>query len=371
MNVSLDAFGEMPDGSEVIAYTLQNRNGYVLRCMNYGATLIGFQAPDREGKIDEITLNYDSFDRYLAGHPFFGSTVGRVANRIGGSSFQLDGTTVRLEPNEGDNLLHSGPNGFHARTWGSEAFERGNQAGVLFSLESPDGDQGFPGVVSVTVALSLTDDNELFLEYHAESDRATPINLTNHCYWSLSGAPDLRRHRGEPVPAPEPRGGAIGEHILTINADEYVEVDEASIPTGRLIPVAGTPFDFTSPKPIGADLAQAGEYDHHYVLRRSAGTGEGAKAHADEDLRRAVMLRDPSTGRTMEILTTSPGVQFYSGNKLAATRDQFGEPFHKHDALCLETQYNPDAVNHENFPSIILQPSEDFRHKTVHRFGVE
>ena len=212
----------------------------------------------------------------------------------------------------------------------------------------------------VTVAISLTEANELLLEYHAETDAPTPLNLTNHAYWNLAGAPDKRRHRGEPVPAPEPRGGAIGEHELTLEADELVGIGPESIPTGRLLPVAGTPFDFTSPKPIGADLSKAGEYDHCYVLRDSG-----------PDLHRAAFVRDPSSGRTMEILTTSPGIQFYSGNKLAQANDEYGLPFAKHDALCLETQFHPDAPNHEGFPDITLRPGETFQQKTVHRFGVE
>jgi aldose 1-epimerase len=373
MDVSLSRFGTLPDGREVTAYTVTSSGGYLMRCMDYGATLIGFQAPGREGHADELLLRYDDFERYHEGHPFFGSTVGRVANRIAGASVTIDGSTYSLEPNEGRNTLHSGPDGFHATLWNAEVFERGGQAGVLFTLVSPDGDQGFPGEVAISVSISLTEENELLFEYHAEGDRATPLNPTNHAYWNLAGAPDKRRLRGDSIPAPEPRGGAIGEHELTIFGREYLELDPESIPTGRILPVQGTPYDFTSPKPIGADIAEADGYDLCYVLDPAVDEGSGAEKTAHgfaTGLRRAAMVRDPSSGRTMEVLTTSPAVQFYSGNKLPEAIDQFGNRFRKHDAFCLETQFHPDAVHHDAFPSIILRPGETFQHKTLHRFGV-
>ena len=362
MTISRARFGETREGLEVSVFTIENATGYCLRCMDYGATVIGFRAPDRDGHVREITLGYDDFDRYLAGHPFFGSTVGRVANRIGGARFELDGTTYRLEPSEGPHLLHSGPDGFHARRWDAESFSRSDQAGVLFSLVSPDGDQGFPGEVAVSVSISLTEANELLFEYYAETDRPTPLNLTNHAYWNLAGAADRRRHAGEGTPALEV-GGAIGGHELTIYGGEYLELDEASIPTGRILQAAGTPYDFTSPKLIREDIGDAGGYDLCYVLEPA--TGEG------DPMRRAAMLREPLSGRTMDVRTTCPAVQFYSGNKLPEQTDQYEYPFRKLDALCLETQYHPDAVNHPSFPSIIVGPDETYRHKTVHRFGAE
>lgn len=371
MKIDTTTFGTLAGGENVTAYTIGNHHGYELRCMDYGATIIGFRAPDREGRADEITLRYDTFERYAAGHPFFGSTVGRVANRIDGAAFELDGRTWRLEANEGANTLHSGSRGFHAQLWRSEPFERAGHAGVLFHLVSPDGDQGFPGEVVVTVSVSLTDDDELHIEYHAEADRATPLNLTNHTYWNLAGAPERRRHRGEAVPAPRPRGGAIGEHEIAIYGDRYLELDDEAIPTGRILPVAGTPFDFTGPKPIGRDIEAAGGYDLCYVLTAVAERDASGESPTDGALDRAAMVRDPSTGRTMEVRTTSPALQFYSGNMLPQATDEFGEAFHLHDALCLETQYHPDAVNHDNFPSIVLQPGEVWQHRTVHLFGVE
>jgi aldose 1-epimerase len=362
MTVSRAPYGKTTDSLEVSVFTVENSGGYCLLCMDYGATMIGFRAPDRHGRVGEITLGYDDFDRYLAGHPFFGSTVGRVANRIGGARFELDGVPYRLEPSEGPHLLHSGPDGFHARRWDAEAFSRPDQAGVLFSLVSPDGDQGFPGEVSVSVSISLTEGNELLFEYYAESDRPTPLNLTNHAYWNLAGAPDRRRHAGEAIPTEEV-GGAIGGHELTIYGSEYLELDDASIPTGRILKVAGTPYDFSVPKLIRQDVGTAGGYDLCYVLD----PGDDS----NDPLHRAAFVREPLTGRTMDVRTTSPAVQFYSGNKLPQQTDQYGYPFRKLDALCLETQYHPDAVNHPGFPSIILRPDETFRHKTVHRFGTE
>lgn len=363
MKVSRATFGRMPDGSDVTVFTIENGNGYRLRCMDYGATLIGFRAPNREGRADELTLSYDDFERYLAGHPFFGSTVGRVANRIGNARFELKGKTFELEPSEGGHLLHSGADGFHARLWKAEAFERGAQAGVLFSLVSPDGDQGFPGRLDVSVFMSLTMENELLFEYHAESDAPTPVNLTNHAYWNLAGAADRRRHAGEAIPAVE-AGGAIGGHELTIFGKEYLELDRDSIPTGRILRVGGTPHDFTSPKLIRQDIAAADGYDLCYVL-------DPGQAEDKQPLRRAAMVREPSSGRTMEVVTTSPALQFYTGNKLPQQADGYDEPFRRYDAFCLETQYHPDAVNHSNFPSIILNPGEVFQHSTVHRFAVE
>ena len=378
MTVTRDVFGVLPEGpfwpagAEVSAYTLTNGNGYALRCMTLGATLISVIAPDRDGTPQEITLGYDALERYVAGHPFFGSTVGRVCNRIGGAQFPLDGRTVTLSANVGSNLLHGGRGGFHVRLWDAEPFDRGDCAGVVFHRLSPDGEEGFPGTLDVTVTISLTEQNELLFEYQAEADAPTPVNLTNHAYWNLAGAPDLlraaageagsgRASGGDVLrPAAGP-GGAIGGHELLLNASHYQEVDEASIPTGRIVPVAGKPRDFTEPQTIGSRIEQVpGGYDFSYVLNDADGNGE----------RLAAVVVEPSSGRRMEVRTTLPAVQFYSGNKLTGQPARRGEQFERHDAFCLETQLYVDAMNHPEFPSVILRPGETFQHRTVHRFSL-
>jgi aldose 1-epimerase len=360
MKLSQKVFGSLPDGREVILFTITNENGYEIRTMNYGATLTGVRAPDRNGTIADITLGYDSFDRYLAGHPFFGSTVGRVCNRIGGARFTLEGTEYVLPANEGRNMLHGGSGGFHVKLWTAEPFERDGQAGVVYHLVSEDGDQGFPGELAATVSHSLTNDNEFHLEYSAETSAPTPVDLTNHAYWNLSGAPDRASDPDAARRSETGAGGAIGDHELAIHASAYLQIDAESIPTGELIQVEGTPWDFRKAKPVGRDIKAAGEYDHCFRFDSPAGEfGLGAVVH------------DPASGRRMEIHTTSPAVQFYTGNKLPQTMDQSGKPFKMHDALCLETQFFPNSVNRPGFPSVILRPGETWQHRTVHKFSVK
>ncbi len=360
MKLSQKVFGSLPDGSDVTLFTITNDNGYELRTMTFGATLAGFRAPDRDGAANEITLCYDSLDRYLAGHPYFGSTVGRVCNRIGGAAFEIDGVRHELPANEGRNLLHGGAGGFHARHWRAEPFERAGQVGVVYHLVSRDGDQGFPGELAVTVSHSLTNTNELHLEYSAETSAVTPVDLTNHCYWNLAGAPDRASDPDAARRSATARGGAIGDHQLTIHASAYLEIDDESIPTGTLIPLEDTPWDFRTSKAIGSEIPDGSGYDHCFVLDSEAGEfGPVADAF------------DPSSGRTMNISSTSPAVQFYSGNKLAVTSSQSGAQFVPHDAVCLETQFYPNSVNRSGFPSVILEPGKVWQHRTVHRFGVK
>jgi aldose 1-epimerase len=356
MTVTRSVFGSGPGGETIHCYAIANENGYAMSCMELGATLISFIAPDLSGEPVEITLGYDSLAPYLEGHPFFGSTIGRVANRIGKATFTLDEQLYTLTPNEGANLLHSGSDGFHVRLWSSEPFQSTSQAGVLFSLRSPDGDQGFPGALDVTVSMSLTESNELLFEYRAEAEEPTPVNLTNHAYWNLAGAPDCRN-------APERTdraGGDIGNHLLMIPSHEYAELDEENIPTGSILPVAGTAFDFRTPKPIGADIELLPNgYDLSYGLEPTDGV-----------MRQAAVVEEDTTGRRMEIATTSPAIQFYTGNYLDGTPARGGHTHHRYSAFCLETQFHPDTVNHPDFPSIIVKPGHPFEHRTIHRFSV-
>jgi len=355
LTITHDRFGATSDGADVVVYTIGNSAGYEIRCMSYGATLISVKAPGRDGSVQEITLGYDRLEDYLAGHPFFGSSVGRVCNRIGGARYSFDGREVVLPANEGAHLLHGGAGGFHARLWQADPFQTDGRAGVVFRRTSPDGEEGFPGNLAVSITISLTEKNEIQFEYRAETDQPTPVNLTNHAYWNLAGAPDLAA-RGGAV-----SGGAIAGHRLTILAAELLEVDDASIPTGRVVPVAGTPYDFTEPKAVGAEIDSApGGYDLCWVLSDAADNDQVALA---------AVVEEPVSGRRMEVLTTLPAVQFYSGNKLPGTRSRGDAPFQAHDALCLETQFHPDAVNHREFPSIILEPGQVFAHRTVHRFS--
>jgi aldose 1-epimerase len=359
MTVTESSFGAGPAGEDIKRYTVANSRGYSFGCTDFGATLISFVAPDRDGRSAEITLGYDELERYVAGHPYFGSTIGRVANRIGGASFVMEGRRYTLDANESANTLHSGTRGFHALVWSGQRFQNDSAAGVLFSLLSPDGDQGFPGSLQVTVSMTLTESNELIFEYRAESDAATPVNLTNHAYWNLAGAPDLADagYADEESIGP---GGAIGRHLVAIPGDLRIELDSASIPTGEIVPVAGTPYDFLKAKPVGRDIDHVpGGYDLSYVL----GPADGA-------IRTAAVVTEPDSGRRMEISTTCPAVQFYSGNSLPGSAARGGLVHRKHAALCLETQFHPDAVNHPNFPSIILRPGEVFEQRTIHQFSI-
>lgn len=355
---------------------LTSATGVQIEASDYGATLLSVKTPDRNGTVAEITLGYETLEEYLGTHPYFGSTIGRVGNRIANATFTLDGTTHRLATNNGRNHLHGGVHGFNRYLWDAEAFERGPSGGVIFHRLSPDGEEHYPGNLDVTVSFSLTDSGELYLEYRAETDAPTPVNLTNHSYWNLSSPPDARVAAGEPATDLDGLrsgpGGAVGDHLVQINADRYLPTDEGQIPTGELRPVDGTPFDFRSSKPVGRDIDQTeGGYDHCMVL---AGSGtrfatDGAEESAPP-LRDVATVTSPETGRRMEIQATTPAVQFYVGNKLGNAVGRGGLQLAPRDAMCFETQFYPDAVNHPEFPQIILRPGQTFEHRTVHRFTV-
>jgi len=345
------AFGQTKEGTPVDQYTLTNRRGMVAKVITYGATLTELIAPDRTGKPADVVLGYDKLEPYLAGLPYFGSTVGRVGNRIAKGRFTLNGKTYSLAANNGANHLHGGIKGFDKVVWKAETLPGGGAAAVKFSYRSPDGEEGYPGNLDVTVVYTLTDENELRLDYTATTDKATPVNLTNHSYFNLAG---------------DGSGDILG-HVLMIAADQFTPVDEALIPTGEFRPVKGTVFDFTNPTAIGARIAKVPiappvGYDHNFVIRKAEGAGP----------RLAARVVEPTSGRTMEVHTTEPGVQFYSGNFLdGSLKSRKGIPYNKHAAFCLETQHFPDSVNHPAFPSTILEPGQTYRTTTVYRFGVE
>lgn len=344
------AFGTMPDGAAVEAFTFSNANGMTVTAISMGGIITSLKVPDRSGQLGDVVLGYDALQGYLDKSPFFGTIVGRYGNRIGKGTFTLDGQTYHLPINNGPNHLHGGPQGFDKANWKAEPFEHGQDVGVVFTHTSPDGDMGYPGTVHAKVTYTLTRDNTLRFDYEATTDKATPINLTQHTYFNLAGAGT----------------GDILGHELEMKADRYTPVDAGLIPTGELAPVDGTPFDFRTATAIGAridadhpQIAAGGGYDHNMVLTR---TGPG--------LVPVVKVYEPTTGRTMEMATTQPGVQFYTGNFLDGTiTGKGGKVYGKRSGFCLETQHYPDSPNKPAFPSTILRPGETYRESTSFSFG--
>jgi aldose 1-epimerase len=347
--VEMRRFGNLDDGTAVEMLTLRNAKGATAKVITYGATLTELWVPDRSGKLGDIVLGFDQLQGYLGNHPWFGATVGRVANRIAKGKFTLDGKEYTLEINNPPNNLHSGSKGLSRTVWKAEPLHEPHAAAVRFTGVSLDGDGGFPGNLAVTLVYRLTDNNELQLEYTARTDKATLVNLTNHSYFNLGGGKDVD----------------ILDEILTLQAEDYTPVDATLIPTGEIQPVKGTPLDFTRPMAIGARIEEMkgnpGGYDHNYVLSNKAGT-----------LKLAARVLDPASGRQMEVWTTEPGVQFYSGNFLDGTiTGKRGLVYGKHSGFCLETQHFPDSVNHPGFPSVILRPGGIYRTETIYKFSAK
>lgn len=347
--VKRETFGTMPDGTRVERFTLTNASGIELNAISYGGIITSLRVPDRSGRLDDILLGFDNLDGYLKDNPFFGAIIGRYGNRIARGAFTLDGTTYKLATNNGPNHLHGGNKGFDKVLW--EAVPVPGRNAIAFTRTSPDGEEGYPGSLRVRVTYTLTDANELIVDYSATTDKATPVNLTQHSYFNLAGH----------------ASGDILGHQLMLNADRYTPVDETLIPTGELAPVAGTPFDFRKPTAIGARIDQdtvqlkhGKGYDHNWVLNRK---GAGRQL--------AARVIEPKTGRTMEIATTEPGIQFYSGNFLDGTLTGKGGAVYKHrTGFCLETQHFPDSPNQPKFPSTILRPGSEYKTSTVFTFGV-
>lgn len=348
MNVTRQPFGTLPDGTAVDIYTLTNKNGLKARITTYGGTLVSLEAPDRNGKLADILLGHDALDGYLSRktNPYFGTLVGRFANRIGGAAFTLDGVKYQLARNDGENTLHGGLKGLDAVIWKAEPVSTPEGPGLKLAYTSPDGDEGYPGSLACTVVYTLTDQDELKIAYEATTDKATPVNLTNHAYFNLAG-------QGE---------GDILGHELMLNANRYLEATAALIPTGRVLEVKGTPYDFTTPKLIGAEIAATGTgYDNAFVLRGQAG-----------EMKLAARVYEPSSGRVMEISTTEPSIQFYTSNFLDGTiSGKGGMIYKKHFGFCLETQHYPDSPNQPEFPSTILRPGQVFNSLTVHKFSAK
>ena len=342
--IEKSAYGTTPDGAEIELFTLSAARGMRAKIINYGAILVSLEAPDRDGHLDDVTLGCESLAEWIADTCYFGATAGRVANRLADASFALDGQSYTLAANNGPNHLHGGIVGFNKVVWTAEAVEGDAAVGVKLTYLSADGEEGYPGNLSVTVVYTVTDAGELKIEYTATTDKPTVVNLTHHSYWNLSG----------------PAAGDILGHELTLHADRYTPVDDVQIPTGEVLPVAGTPMDFTSPHTIGERLGQVeGGYDHNYVLRDQSG-----------QCAPAAEVYDPASGRVLEICTTEPGIQFYSGNFLdGSVTGRGGVVYQKHQGFCLETQHYPDSPNQPDFPPVTLRPGETYRHVTVHKFS--
>lgn len=350
-SVTREIYGEMPDGREVAIFTLNNANGLRARVTEYGAILVSMEIPDRDGKLADVTHGYDTLEGWLTNTSYFGASVGRFANRIAHGRFTLDGKEYQLATNNDPGgipcHLHGGITGFDKVLWTGTATENG----VELTYLSKDGEEGYPGNLTVKITYELNDDNELSWKAEATTDAPTILNLVHHSYWNLSGEPAT----------------SINNHLLTLAADHYLPTNAGLIPTGEIAPVAGTPMDFTSPTEIGARvdaefeaLEFGGGYDHAWVLREGAGP------------RLAARLKEPASGRVMEIHTDQPAIQFYGGNFLDGTVAGKGGVNYAHrTALCLETENFPDAPNHPDFPSAVLRPGETYNHTMVHRFLVE
>jgi aldose 1-epimerase len=348
-------FGRLPTGENAELFTLRNAHGIEVHLTNYGGIITSIKTPDRTGKFADIVLGYDELAGYLKSSPYFGAIVGRYANRIARGRFILDGKTYTLAVNNGPNSLHGGLRGFDKVVWNAKPFRNRDGEGVALEYTSRDGEEGYPGTLLARVTYTLASDDRLIVDYDATTDKATPINLSQHTYWNLAG--DAPRD--------------ILGHVLTINADAITPVDSTLIPTGEIARVEGTPFDFRIPTAIGARIDQRDNtqirfgngYDHNFVLDRGS-----LATDAPEHAARVV---EPTTGRTLDVLTTEPGIQFYSGNFLdGSITGKGGSVYRFRYGFCLETQHYPDSPNHPNFPSTILRPGQQYRSRTVFQFGV-
>ncbi len=350
LSMTQKVFGVLPDGRQVFQYTLQNSSGAIVRIINYGAVVTELRVPDRNGTIEDVVLGYDSLQKYIDDTGHFGAIVGRYGNRIGKGRFELDGVQYQLATNNGENHLHGGPRGFDKVLWDAQLVEKAAGPSLELQYVSPDGEEGYPGTVTLKVAYTLTEENELRIDYEGTTDKPTLLNPTHHSYFNLSGS----------------FTETILDHLLIIEADSMTPVDSGLIPTGEIASVEDTPMDFRSPAVIGARINDASEqlefgkgYDHNFVLRGSAGS-----------VRKAAELYDPSSGRLMTVFTDQAGLQFYSGNFLNGTAEGKGGISYGHrTGLCLEAQAFPDSPNKPHFPSVTLRPGQVYRQTTIYKFS--
>ena len=360
LSVQKEDFGTTADGEAVELYTLTNSNGLKAKIMTYGGILVSLEAPDRNGKLADIVLGYETLDGYVRNNPYFGAIVGRYANRIANGEFTLDGTKYSLAKNNGNNHLHGGIKGFDKVVWAAESFKEEDAAGLKLTYLSKDGEEGYPGNLICSVTYTLTNDNELKISFDALTDKPTVVNLSHHSYFNLAGQGD---------------GNILG-HRLMINANRFTPVDAGLIPTGELRSVKGTPMDFTRPAAIGArideddqQLKYGGGYDHNWVLNKTPAASLLRSKTAGAP---AVRVYEPTTERVMEVYTTEPGVQFYAGNFLDGSITGKADKIYKHRyGFCLEPQHFPDSPNKPNFPSVVLRPGQRYTHITVYKFSVQ
>jgi len=346
MEVTQEKFGAISDGQEITLYTMKNENGMVVKITNYGGIVTELWVPDKGGVLGDVVLGFNNLTDYMGDHPYFGCIVGRYANRIAGGKFKLDGKEYTLAKNNGNNHLHGGMKGFDKVFWKSSKQSGRDSVAVRLQYESNDGEEGYPGKLSVSVTYALNNKNELRIHYETTTSKPTVVNLTHHGYFNLAGA----------------GSGDVLKHELMINAQQYAVVNEELIPTGELRSVEGTPMDFRSPCPIGKRIEMVeGGYDHNYILNRE-----------DVSLTLAARVTEPVSKRVMEVWTTEPGIQLYTGNFLdGSLKGKGGKVYGKHSGFCLETQHFPDSPNQPDFPSVILRPGETYMQLTVYKFSVE
>lgn len=343
MKVTKKEFGVLSNGKKVHLYTLK-AGDVSLTLSTFGGTMLSLFVPSRRFPKEDVLLGYSTLDGYTSNIPFIGASIGRFGNRIGGASFSLDGNTYNLYKNDSGHTLHGGRRGFDKKIWNAESYEENDGVFVRFELESPDGEEGFPGSLNAVICYGLTKSNELVIDYKAAVDKKCPINLTNHAYYNLAG-------EGK---------GDILKHEIQIHASRYVEVNEDLIPTGNMPSILGGPFDFTTRKVIGKDIGQTGGgYDHCFILDA---------ANNDKKLKPCADVFEPLSGRSMKVLTSQPGVQFYTGNFLNNVRGKSGSVYGKHSGFCLETQHLPDSPNQPDFPPCIYGPGKEYHEKALFAF---
>lgn len=344
MAVEKGSFGSLSQNKNIEFFVLKNKTSSKAKLISFGATLVSLEVPDKNGRLADIVLGYDDLAGYMNDKCYLGCTVGRFANRIANAKFTLDGKECRLVANDGKHHLHGGIRGFNRAPWQGQAFEKDNVCGVVFKYLSPDGEEGYPGNLDVLVTYALTDDDELQISYEAATDKRTIVNLTNHSYFNLAGH----------------NNGDILSHQIQINADRITVVDSNYIPDGRIRPVRDTEFDLIKSRPIAENIGKFRlGYDFNYILNKPS----------PAELSYAAKVVEPKCGRVLEIYTTEPAIQFYTGNFLDGVKGKSGAVYKKYGALCLETQHFPDSPNQPDFPSVVLEPGDVYRHLTVHKFS--
>lgn len=349
MKIEKQNFGEK-NGKEVSLFTLQNSNNVTVKITNYGGIITSLLLPDKQNEVKDVVLGFDTFneyqsDEYLALNPYFGALIGRFGNRIANGKFTIDGQTYKLAQNNNGNHLHGGNIGFDKVVWDAETYKKNNEVGIVLTYKSKDMEEGYPGNLDVKVTYSLNNSNELSIQYQAKTDKKTPVNLTHHSYFNLAGADS---------------GESIADTIVEIRANKYTPVNENLIPTGELADVKNTPFDFTKPKAIGKDIGKITDgYDHNYIVCNQT-TNQPTEV---------AVAYHPKTGIEMRVLTSEPGMQFYTGNFLNGIRGKKDAAYNKHSAFCMETQHFPDSPNQPTFPNTILSPDETYIQHTIYKFS--